>query len=602
MQALILAAGMGRRLGHVTEDKTKGMVEVNGKTLLERSLDILTSFDEISRIIIVVGYAKDGVIDAIGDSYSGKEVIYVENKDYYKTNNIYSLYLAENIFKEDDTILLESDLIFERSLIEQLISDKTNKDLVLVAPWENWMDGTVVTLSDDRGITQFIGKENFDYGKTESYYKTVNIYKFSKDFISRIYIPFMEAYTTAFGLNEYYENILGVLTFINKTSLKASVLEKGEKWYEIDDINDLDIAETLFSGESSKYLHRYGGFWRFSQLRDFCYLVNPYFPTQKMVDEFKMSFKDLLSEYPSTARIQCKLAANMFNCDIENIIVGNGASELINALLSVLEYERVGIPLPTFHEYIARLDPDKTHFFQPENDNFSYNADDLINFSENVDTLIVINPDNPTGNLIPKDDLLKLLDHLKENKKQMVIDESFVDFADSERDHSLIYDDILQKYPNLIVIKSVGKSYGVPGCRLGVMATADHDIRDLVLKTLPIWNISSFGEFFLQIFHRYRKDYESSIVNIVKQREILFDSLSNFDYLRPVPSSANYILCEVLEPVKCSKLTQSAIDWGFLIKDCSDKLGFDSRQFIRVTVRDEKDNADFVEFLKTFKK
>lgn len=598
MQALILAAGMGRRLGKITENKTKGMVEVNGKTLLARSLDILTSFDEINRIILVVGFAHEGVREAFGNNWKGREIVYVENPDFDKTNNVYSLYLAKKEFCDDDTILLESDLIFERSLIERLIENKIDKNLVLAARWKSWMEGTVITLSENNEITQFIGKEGFDFRNCDSYFKTVNIYKFSKEFTNRVYAPFLEAYCHAYGHNEYYENILGVITFINKSDLKAAIIDDKEKWYEIDDHNDLDISETLFSGNADTYLKRYGGFWRFTELKDFCYLVNPYFPTKKMLTEFKMIMHRLIAEYPSTARIQRKLASDMFDCLPDNILVGNGASELISVFLSVHKYEKIGMPVPTFHEYIARSDEKKMVFFRPDNNNFSYNINELIEFSKDIDTLMVVNPDNPTGNFIPREKLVHLIETLNKAGKTIVIDESFVDFSSSEKNNSIMSSEFLDKFPNLVVIKSIGKSYGVPGARLGVLASSNTDLINRIQKAMPVWNISSFGEFFLQIFHKYKKDYKKSIESIIVQREKLFNELKKISFLRPVPSSANYILCEVSPSLSCTFIAQKAIEKGILIKDCSGKTGFENKNYIRVTVRDENDNNYFISFLK----
>ncbi len=598
MQAMILAAGMGRRLGKITENKTKGMVEVSGKTLLERSLSILTSFPEIERIVLVIGFAGEGVKNVFGNSFNGKEIVYVENPDYDKTNNIYSLYLAKDMFGQDDTILLESDLIFEKDIIKKLLK-RDEQNGVLVSKWQNWMDGTVVTLSETNNISQFVPKEDFDFNNTDKYFKTLNIYKFSKEFINNIYIPFLSAYCDAFGHNEYYENILGVITFINKSQLKAEIIEDEKKWYEIDDHNDLDIAQTLFSNDADTYLKRYGGFWRFPELKDFCYLVNPYFPPETMLQEFKMVFNRLITEYPSTSSIQRKLASDMFECSPQNILVGNGASELIAALIPLLDQNNIGVPVPTFHEYIARSDENKIKYFSANSADFKYGKDDIIDFSHNIETMIIVNPDNPTGNFIPKKDLLEIAAHFKKEGKTLVIDESFVDFADGTEPQTLIDDEILDENQNLIVIKSIGKSYGVPGCRLGVLASGNSELIKKVQESLPVWNISSIGEFFLQIFHKYRKDYLKSMKKIVVQREKLFQELSSINFIRPIPSGANYILCEVLPPYKCDEIAKKAIERNILIKDCSGKLGFENGSFIRVTVRDEKDNACFIDFLRS---
>ena len=112
MQAVILAAGMGRRLGELTQNNTKCMLSVNGVRLINRALECLSEVG-VSRVILVVGYMAQNLIDHVGYSYKGMDIIYVNNPIYDKTNNIYSLYLAKDYLLSEDTLLLESDMIYE---------------------------------------------------------------------------------------------------------------------------------------------------------------------------------------------------------------------------------------------------------------------------------------------------------------------------------------------------------------------------------------------------------------------------------------------------------------------------------------------------------
>ena len=248
MQAIILAAGMGKRLGELTKNNTKCMVKVNEITLIDRVLSQLTK-QHLKRVVIVVGYEGQKLIDFIGDRYSSEvKIEYVHNPVYEKTNNIYSLALAKKQLQEDDTLLIESDLIFDDTLF-QMIIENPYPNLALVAKYETWMDGTMVQIDNDYNIVNFIPKKAFNYNEVDSYYKTVNIYKFSKEFSRSYYVPFLEAYSKALGNNEYYEQVLRVITLLDRTGLKALPLTD-EKWYEIDDVQDLDIAETIFSEET----------------------------------------------------------------------------------------------------------------------------------------------------------------------------------------------------------------------------------------------------------------------------------------------------------------------------------------------------------------
>lgn len=243
MQAIILAAGMGKRLGEKTKDNTKCMLEVNGIRLIDRVLEYLHRL-QVSRVVLVVGYQRQNVKDHVGDNYKGTPIVYVDNEVYDKTNNIYSLYLAKDYLVAEDTILLESDLIYEFGVLEALMSD-AYPNIALVDKYESWMDGTVVTIDSDNRITRFIDKSGFRYDEIKSYYKTVNIYKFSKEFSERYYVPFLTAYCIALGQNEYYEQVLKVILELKAASIKALPLN-GELWYEIDDIQDFNRAECMF--------------------------------------------------------------------------------------------------------------------------------------------------------------------------------------------------------------------------------------------------------------------------------------------------------------------------------------------------------------------
>ena len=244
MQAIILAAGMGKRLGEYTRENTKCMVSVNGIPLINRLLNQLSDLN-LNRIIIVVGYEREKLMSYIGDEYNGVKIEYIINPIFDKTNNIYSLGLAKDKMIEDDTLLVESDLIFENGMFD-LILNNPFPNLALVAKYETWMDGTMVRLDADNNIINFIPKSAFCFDDIKFYYKTVNIYKFSKKFSSERYIPFLEAYMRTNGNNEYYENVLRILSMLNPSELRALPIES-KKWYEIDDKQDLDIAETLFS-------------------------------------------------------------------------------------------------------------------------------------------------------------------------------------------------------------------------------------------------------------------------------------------------------------------------------------------------------------------
>lgn len=602
MQAIILAAGMGKRLKDLTQDNTKCMVKVNGVTMIDRMLHQLDSLT-LDRVVIVVGYEGKKLIDYISSLNIKTQIEYVENEIYDRTNNIYSLALAKDWLLKDDTLLLESDLIFEDSVLKALIEDE-RETLALVDKYESWMDGTVVKIDENDNIQEFVPGKKFVFADIPYYYKTVNIYKFSRHFSKTHYVPFLEAYVKALGSNEYYEQVLRVITLLDDPEIKAKRLE-GQLWYEIDDIQDLDIAESMFAKSDEEKLarlqSRYGGYWRYPKLLDFCYLVNPYYPPRKMMDEMKANFEKLLTEYPSGMYVNSLLAAKNFGVKQEYIVVGNGAAELIK---SVMEKDEgiIGLAVPTFEEYPNRYNEDRVVKLVPEKENFRYDETDLIDwFTKNhVDTLLLVNPDNPTGNYISAKGVITLLDWAKKEGKRIILDESFIDFADEER-ITYIDNEILEKYPNLVVVKSISKSYGVPGIRLGIAVSANKDLISFVKKDVSIWNINSFGEFYMQIAEKYKKDYETGLNKFYSARREFMEKLSELEDLQVMPTQANYVCCRLTGSMSAKELARVLlVDYNILIKDLSakiSKLGKNG-EYVRIAVRNEEDNEKLIQALK----
>lgn len=601
MQAIILAAGMGKRLKQLTNNNTKCMVKVNGVTMIERMLSQLDKLN-LSNITVVVGYKGKELQEYISTLNIKTKINYVENEIYDKTNNIYSLYLARHCLLQEDTLLLESDLIFEDSVLEKIVNDPY-PSLALVAKYESWMDGTVVTLDEENNITRFLDKKAFKFEDIQNYYKTVNIYKFSKEFSTSHYVPFLEAYSKALGDNEYYEQVLKVITLLDKPEIKATKLGN-ESWYEIDDVQDLDIAESIFAPTADEKLAkiqaRYGGYWRYPGVIDFCYLVNPFYPPQKLMDEIKANFETLLCEYPSGLEVNSLLAAKYFGLNKEHVVVGNGAAELIKSLMERGK-GKIGMAMPTFQEYPNRKNAEDVVPYYPNNKDYAYTAMDLMSFYEDKDisTLLLINPDNPSGNYICKDDVLKLARWAQNKNITFIVDESFVDFADKEESPTLLEDYILNDYPELIIVKSISKSFGVPGLRLGILASHNTKLISELKKDVAIWNINSFGEFYMQIFEKYKGDYTTAIEKFKEVRREYLEELSNVKNLRVVPTQANYVLCEILGDNTAYDITKRLLDeYDIFIKDLSSKKGFNG-QYIRVAVKRPEENRKLVEALKT---
>lgn len=599
MQAIILAAGMGSRLKSLTQYNTKCMVKVNGVGLIDRMMAQLDKLN-LNKIVVVVGYRGRQLMDYIEALGVNTPVEYVDNDIYDKTNNIYSLALAKEYMVQDDTLLLESDLIFEDSVLEKLVEDPRDT-LAVVDKYESWMDGTVVKLDENDDIVQFIPGKKFDFVDVKDIYKTVNIYKFSKDFSTTHYVPFLEAYQSALGVNEYYEAALGIITMLDESTIKALRLD-GDVWYEVDDLQDLDIASVLFIPEEEKkgqlLRQRYGGYWRYPKMLDFCYLNNPYFPNKKLLNELKMNLGRLVTSYPSGIKINTLLASKLYDIKQEQIVIGNGASELIKSLMEHLE-GKIGFITPSFEEYMKRYGDKECVVFKSKKEGFEYSAEDLMDFFTNnpVEGLVICNPDYPTGNYIQKNEMLGLLDWAKKENIKIILDDTFSPYADEE-DSLLLDHDILAEYTNLIVIRSISKSHGVPGLRLGVLATFDEQLVAHIKNDISIWNINSVAECYMQIVGKYKKVFKAAMEDFRETRDEFKENLRKINGVKVYESQGNYIMLEILGGKLARDVTNELlVKHRIFIKDLSHKHLYDRKEFVSIAVKTNKENKLLVDAL-----
>lgn len=591
MQALMLAAGMGKRMRKYTENCTKCMVSVSGKTLIERAIEALKRVG-ITKLILVVGYEGQKLVEFLQEKVPDMEYEFVYNDVYDTTNNIYSLYLAKEQLMQDDTILLESDLIYQPEIIKKIL-DAPYENMVAVAKYEHWMDGTVVLLDEEQNILEFVEKVDFRYEQANQYYKTVNIYKFSRQFSVNQYVPFLSAYVKAYGNNQYYELVLKILAHIKYSKMKACVIDEF-RWYEIDDEQDLEIANTLFAEDSKQldtYNQHYGGYWRFPLIRDFCYLVNPYYPPMKMIQQIQYFSETLLRQYPSGSNTQRMNMGRLLNIDETMVVVGNGAAELISILGKVI-CGRMTVFTPNFNEYIRCFEQCRIRRIDSSRWDYAINGEIILSHLAETDIVAIVNPDNPSGNFIEEKDLLAVLDYCNEQNILCIIDESFIDFAEEEIRYTLLKDELLVKYPNLLVIKSISKSYGIPGLRLGTLATSNKAIIEKVKVAVPIWNINSFAEYFLQIHALYQKEYMVACDKIVEQRNAMIKRLEGLNGVKCYASQANYIMCSLKNGMTATYVANRLLkEYSILIKDLSQKVGIHDSSYIRIAVKDEQENS-----------
>lgn len=595
MQALILAAGMGKRLRPMTDNIPKCMIPVNGVPILINTLDILSQFP-VQEVIIVVGHKREVVMDRVGDRYKGMTITYVVNEVYDKTNNIYSLWLAKDLIR-DNVLLFEGDIFFEKALVELALKDE-NRNSVLVNSYKSYMDGTVLEVNGDLSVRRLIPRreqgEDFDF--TDKY-KTVNIYNFTRGFFQNMLVPHLDAYLKTQSVNEYYELVLGVIIYIGKPKLYAAIADD-IKWYEIDDANDLQKANYIFASPAQRIQTidaSHGGYWRYD-FTDFCYLYNLYFPTPRVFNELNYALPKLVSNYPSGLAFMKGLLSRWVNVPPEHLVVGNGASEIIKVMNRRM-VRKMTIPVPSFNEYENTLAPEAVHFYSLAETDFAVDPGRLVDEvrRSGSNAVLLINPNNPTSMYLPKAVVTGVLEKLRD-LDLIILDESFIDFVDAEPAASL--QDVYTRYPNLVILKSISKVYGVPGLRLGYVLTGNAALAEGLSRELPIWNINSVAEYFLEIFIKYQSDFAESCRRVMADRKDFLEELKSVPYLEFYPPQANYVFARITDGRSSADLKNELFSrHDLLIKDCGNKSGLPEKKYVRISIRKKEDNDRLIRAL-----
>jgi histidinol-phosphate/aromatic aminotransferase/cobyric acid decarboxylase-like protein/choline kinase len=588
MKALILAAGYGNRMRPLTDTTHKTLLTVGGQTLIGRIIDGLTAH-AIRDVVVVTGHLADDVETALTAAHPDVRFTFVRNLRYRETNNIYSLALAfESIDLDDDVLLIESDLVYEPAVIRRIVESRY-PNVALVDRFRSGMDGTVVTVSDHlirSIIPPHLQGPAFDFADK---YKTLNIYKFSRQFCASVFKQLLGYYTKAIDDNCYYELILGILIYVGQAQIHAEILD-GEAWAELDDPNDLRVAEFVFDRRARGALieEAFGGLWAHNVL-DFGFIRNMHFPPGAILAEMKGNLPELLGNYGSRQAVLDQKLAYVLLEDPERLLALNGASQAYPLLREHFRGRRLLIPEPTFGEYPRLTGTPLTY-----PDAIGIDPDDLEARAAGADVVVVVNPNNPTGSVLPTAWLLDFAD--RHGDKRLIVDESFIDFSGQPS----ILDGLRERpRPNVIVLKSLSKCFGVPGLRLGFLHTTDRDLRAFCAERIPIWNMNSMAEFFLEVLLKHRRALAQSFRQTILDREELAAALAAVPAVERVfPSGANFLLARVAGGRRAAAALagQLLADHAVYVKDVSTRFP-DGHGYWRVAVRLPEENHRLVTLL-----
>ncbi|MCF1470223.1 aminotransferase class I/II-fold pyridoxal phosphate-dependent enzyme [Agrobacterium vitis] len=591
-KAIILAAGFGSRLYPITETKPKPLTPVGDQSIIHRLIANLEGVG-INDIVIVKGHLGDSLSTLLPVEFPDTRFTFLHNQDFDKTNNIYSLWLAKDHF-EEDFLLLEADVISNTECLDLLSRRPFGSSAALVSPKAYYMDGACVELAGNP-VRITAPKQVPDKEIGPQHYKTVNFYRISGQFATGWLKSRLQAKVDKGDLSGYYETAFAEAIDSGVEIFEAAIVSEAD-WFEVDNLNDLDIAEFQLMDAEQRLKHlssRHGGYWRYP-IKDFCLLYNFHYPPRKLLAHISARLEQLVREYPSSQKQITDFLSQYYGIDPSLVVTANGVSELIPIVLEGIS-EPVIIPTPSFNEYEAVVPKALLNQFQlREDEGFTVDPDRLLSEIEEVKAkhLVLITPNNPTGNAIGEAALHKILSGARELGCQVIVDESFVDFQTNGRSESLM--NHLLRYPNLAVLLSLSKSHGIGGIRLGMLASADADLIARVRARTPIWNINALAEEYIRLYSSFRKEYKVSCELVRQETDQLADDLNKIDGIKAYPSDANFVFCKIDREYGSARgLTLRLLnDHSIYIKDCSGKTMPDADLFFRVASRGRADNSE----------
>lgn len=590
-RAIVLAAGAGGRLHPLTQDRPKPLVRIGGKSILSRLVTNLVAVG-IERVVVVTGHLGERIVEELTTAHPAVDFTFVHNDRYRTTNNIYSLWLARDHFDED-FLLLEADVVCRPEVLEPLVDGPAGTCAALVSPKTWFMDGACVEL---QGFPlRITAPRQIPTGEHRPHhYKTVNFYRIAAAFAGGWLTARLREKVETADLSAYYETLFAEAIDRRLEDFFACVVAETD-WFEIDNLDDLDIAEYRLKSPKDRLGHlagRYGGYWRYPVV-DHCLLYNFHYPPKKIISHMSERMDFLVREYPSAQRPIAEFVGHWFGVAPARLIVANGVSELIPLVLSDAR-RPVVIPTPSFNEYEAVIDPSLVRRLPLRaEEGFRLDPTRVVETARAAGAghIVLVSPNNPTGNAVPRGDLVRIVEEAAKIDARVILDESFVDFQAEGRAASLMSD--LDAHPNLTILSSLSKSHGVGGLRLGLFASADAEETDRVRKRVPIWNINAFAEDYLRVFNAFREEYFASCALVRAETSALGRALAGIDGLTVFPTDANFVFCRLdprigTAPDLADRLMTAE---GILIKECSGKIIEDAAQYLRISSRGSRDDG-----------
>jgi histidinol-phosphate/aromatic aminotransferase/cobyric acid decarboxylase-like protein/choline kinase len=574
----------------LTRQLHKTLVPIGSSTIMQRLVAAIQRAG-VDDITVVVGYRASEVSAYLLRECPGPRYSFVANHEYATTNNIVSLLAAlDQRSAGEDILLAECDVLLADGVLEALAGENRG-NVALVDHYRPGMDGTVVRCAG--GIVTRIfppAQQGADFEYRETY-KTLNLYRFTSGFCSHTLAPALRDHLAGDGdRGVYYEAVLAGLGDLREHEIATELVPSAD-WAEVDDPSDLAVARFIFEPESRAALldTAHGGHWNLP-FTDFGHMRNVRFPPAAMLAAMRHGLADVLGSYGSAQAVLNEKLAWFLGCSPERLVALNGASQAFPILRRLWAGESVATPNPTFGEYVAAF-PQATHY----DDAPGIDLSELERLASSCGLVVLVSPNNPTGTVLAPNAIHALAS--SHSTTRFLVDESFCGFDESR---SVLEELEREPLENVLVLASLSKTLGLPGLRIGYAYCADRELRERLQEEIPIWNMGSLAEFYLELLLKFRPELETSLAQTQSDRDAFGCDLAALPGVAKVwPSGGNFLLVE-LDPliggaarVRDQLLAGAAIN----VKDVTTKFA-DGRPRLRIAVRLPAENAGLVAALK----
>lgn len=335
---------------------------------------------------------------------------------------------------------------------------------------------------------------------------------------------------------------------------------------------------------------------------DFCFIANPYYPGKNLIKKLQNRLPILIKSYPSSnSNLSLQHLSSVLHIQPEQLIIGNGASELITVIQKEFIND-IAIPVPTFSEYTEKLKKqENANLYQlPAHNNYQLHLNDYADWinTKGITSALIINPGNPTGQLIPLQEMIDFLNNMK-HLQIIIVDESFIDFAGNTIPSLMPH---ITNFPNVIIVRSMSKHCGVPGLRLGYCCSSNKEIIQRIQNSLPVWNINTIAEYFLTQLSATDTEYHIARKQVIQDVAFLYSELIKIKGFYIYPTGTNFILIKSLCKLTAGQLQQILLEeFHLYVRDCSNKTGLDNFH-IRVASQGKKKDKKLITALKKISK